>query len=142
MSDINERREDADLDAIEAREPVLLNYEACRDYPVGTLVADAYGYWQRCGRRYLKTADSTWAYFAGEPTEEEKNEAIRKRTNNISPCPSGYLAYVTYPSASKPKNVPEAYEIPFLAGTRSSLEDLVNIRASVPPTLEAPSDPA
>lgn len=92
-------------------EPVMLTYEGCKKYPLGTVVADADGYWSRQQRHYVKTSRNTWASFWKTPTVEQITEAVKEERNNLSPCPSGYLAYVTEPAIQTAPSVPTREQI-------------------------------
>lgn len=74
-----------------------MSYELAKSLPIGTIAADAEGYWARTGRRYLKTTSNTWALFFEEPTAAEVAEAISSRKNNISPAPLGELMDIRVP---------------------------------------------
>jgi hypothetical protein len=73
-----------------------LTYETCAQMPIGTVVADAEGYWANHHRHYVKTADATWAVFFHRPSEAEIGSAVAERRNNLSPSPH-WLANVFYP---------------------------------------------
>lgn len=74
-----------------------MSYELAKSLPIGTVAADAEGYWARSGRRYLKTSSNTWALFFKEPTAAEKAEAISSQRNNISPAPLGNSMHISVP---------------------------------------------
>lgn len=82
-------------------EPVMLTYEGCKTYPLGTVAADAIGYWAAHHRHYVKTSENTWASFWQTPTADQIAEAVKEERNNLSPCPSGYLAWVTTPPSNE-----------------------------------------
>ena len=85
-------------------EAVVVTYEEAMAYPLGTVVEDAEGYWSRSGRRYVKTGDLTWAvFFSSEPWSGHQR-AIEDQRNNLSPCPFGYVAHVTFPDIPASSN--------------------------------------
>lgn len=77
-----------------------LTYDACKKMPIGTVVADAEGHWSRIGRHYVKTTSNTWAVFFHYPSDEEINEVVLEKRNNLSPCPDG-MANVFYPQGQR-----------------------------------------
>lgn len=68
---------------------VSLDYDTHIVMPVGSVVADAAGYWAREGRHYVKTTRNTWAVFFKPPTREQINESVAKKSNNLTPGPTG-----------------------------------------------------
>jgi len=79
-------------------ERINLTYEIAKTLPLGTIVRDVEGYWANIRRAYVKTSDSTWAYFVGEVTHGQVLDVVEREVNNLSPCPSG-LMEVTLPAA-------------------------------------------
>ena len=77
--------------------PEVLTYESCKAMPIGTVVADAAGYWQANRRHHVKTTPNTWALFFHYPSDEEIEIAVREKRNNLSPCPAGDLCHVFFP---------------------------------------------
>lgn len=77
-----------------------LTYDTCKKMPIGTVVADAEGYWSRTGRHYVKTTSNTWAVFFHYPSDEEINQVLMEKRNNLSPCPDG-MANVFYPQEQR-----------------------------------------
>ena len=68
-------------------------YENHLRLPVGTVIADAHGYWANAGRRHVKTSENTYAVFFGKVTDEQVSQAVAEKRNNISPAPLGSSAW-------------------------------------------------
>lgn len=109
------------------RAPVRLTYDLCKAMPIGTELYGIDGYWH--ARSYVKTTDSTWAFFDTRPSPVQIKQAIQDRRNNLSPCPSG-RAFIYEPPA-KPDTAPAPLD-PSKAGGPFGKGDTVRRTSETP----------